>query len=146
MSISLSKFNRMHGFQVAQMLYVKLFDKITMGKVFTHSLTQPYIAIHSQPYIALHSHTQPYIALHSRTQPYIALHCHKKPYIAIYKTTKIVRALLLGERRVCVRECKHRCGVKKFNFSRGYHGSTNLKTFWSSKLDKLTLFTYSLVG
>ena len=45
------------------MLYVKLFDKITVGNF--HSLTQPYIALHShtQPSIALHSHT--YIVIHS---------------------------------------------------------------------------------
>ena len=36
---------------------------------------------------------------------------------------------------------QHRCGVKMFRFSCGYHASTNLKKLWSSKLDKFTLFT-----
>ena len=35
-----------------------------------------------------------------------------------YKTNKIVRALWLAERRVCVRVCKHGCDVKMFCFSR----------------------------
>ena len=33
-----------------------------------------------------------------------------------------------------------------FCFSRANHESTNLKKFWSSKLDKFTLFTYFFVG
>ena len=66
--------------------------------------------------------------------------------IAIYKITKIVRALWLAERSVCMRVCKHGCGVKKFCFSRSNHASTNLKKFSSSKLDKFTLFTHSFVG
>ena len=64
----------------------------------------------------------------------------------VYKITKIVRSLWLVERSVCMRECKHGCGVKMFCFSRAYHASTNLKTFSSSKLDKFTLFTHSFVG
>ena len=64
----------------------------------------------------------------------------------IYKITKIVRPLWLAGRSVCMRACKHGCGVKKFCFSRADHASTNLKKFSSSKLDKFTLFTHSFVG
>ena len=38
--------------------------------------------------------------------------------IYIYKMTKVVRALWLAKRRVCMRVCKHGCGVKMFCFSR----------------------------
>ena len=62
------------------------------------------------------------------------------------KITKIVRALWLVERRVCMRVCKHGCEVKMFCFSRANHASTNLKKFSSSKLDKFTLFTHSFVA
>ena len=55
-------------------------------------------------------------------------------------------ALWLGESNVCIRVCKHRCGVKMFRFSRGYHAGTNFKKFWSSKIDKFTLFTHFFVG
>ena len=67
-------------------------------------------------------------------------------YITCYKIAKIVRALWLAERGVCMRVCKHGCGVKMFCFSRANHASTNLKTFSSKKLDKLTLSTHSFVG
>ena len=67
-------------------------------------------------------------------------------WIIVYKITKIVRALWLAERRVCMRVCKHGCDVKMFCFSRANHASTNLKKFLSSKLDKFTLFTHSFVG
>ena len=63
-----------------------------------------------------------------------------------YKITTIVRALWLAGRSVCMRVCKHGCGVKMFSFSRANHASTNLKTFSSSKLDKVTLFIHSFVG
>ena len=63
-----------------------------------------------------------------------------------FKITKMVRALWLAERSVCMRVCKHGCGVKLFIFSRANHTSTNLKKFSSSKLDKFTLFTHSFVG
>ena len=63
-----------------------------------------------------------------------------------YKKTKIIQALWLAERSVCVRVCKHACGVKMFCCSRANHASTNLKKFSSSKLDKFTLFTHSFVG
>ena len=64
----------------------------------------------------------------------------------IYKITKIVRALWLAERSVCMRVCKHGCDVKLFCFSRANHASTNLKKFSSSKLDKFTLISHSFVG
>ena len=67
-------------------------------------------------------------------------------YITCYKITKIVRALWLAERGVCMRVRKYACGVKMFCFSRANHANTNLKTFSSRKLDKLTLFTHSFVG
>ena len=57
--------------------------------------------------------------------------------------TKIVRALWLAERSVCMRVCKHGCDVKMFCFSRANHSSTNLEKFLSSKFDKFTLFTHS---
>ena len=66
--------------------------------------------------------------------------------IIYYKITKIVPALWLAERSVCMRVCKHGCGVKMFCISRANHASTNLKKFSSSKLDKFTLFTHSFVG
>ena len=50
-----------------------------------------------------------------------------------YKITKIVRALWLAERSVCMRVCKHGCGVKMFCFSRANHPSTNLKKVLSWK-------------
>ena len=59
--------------------------------------------------------------------------------------TKIVHVLWLAKRSVCMRVCKHGCGVKMFCFSRANHASTNLKKFSSSKLDKFTLFTHSFV-
>ena len=70
----------------------------------------------------------------------------KKIIIYLYKITKIVRALWLAERSVCMRVCKHGCDVKMFCFSRANHASTNLKKFSSSKLDKFTLFTHFFVG
>ena len=63
-----------------------------------------------------------------------------------HQITKIVRALWLAERTVCMRVCKRGCGVTLFGFSRANHASTNLKKFSSSKLDKFTLFTHSFVG
>ena len=50
-----------------------------------------------------------------------------------YKITKIVRALWLAERRVCMRVCKHGCDIKMFCFSRANHASTNLKKVLSWK-------------
>ena len=73
-------------------------------------------------------------------------HGERERWIDIYKITKIVRALWLAERRVCMRVCKHGCDVKMFCFSRANHAGTNLKKFLSSKLDKFTLFTHSFVG
>ena len=65
---------------------------------------------------------------------------------SVYKITKIVRAPRVAERSVCMRVCKHGCGVNMFCVSRANHASTNLKTFSSSKLHKFTLFTHSFVG
>ena len=50
-----------------------------------------------------------------------------------YKITRIVRALWLVERRVCMRVCKHGCEVKMFCFSHANHASTNLKKVSSWK-------------
>ena len=66
--------------------------------------------------------------------------------ILFQKITKIVSALWLAERSVCMRVCKDGRGVKMFCFSRANHASVNLKKFSSSKLDKFTLFTHSSVG
>ena len=63
-----------------------------------------------------------------------------------YRISKIVRALWLAERRVCMGVCKHGWDVKMFCFSHATQASTNLKTFSSWKLHKFTLFTHSLVG
>ena len=70
----------------------------------------------------------------------------RKWTVSFYKITKIVRALWLAERSVCMRVCKRGSGVKMFCFSRANHTSTNLKKFSSSKLDKFTLFTHFFVG
>ena len=50
-----------------------------------------------------------------------------------YKITKIVRALWLAERRVCMRVCKHGCDIKMFCFSPANHASMNLKKVLSWK-------------
>ena len=52
----------------------------------------------------------------------------------------------LAVRSVCVRVCKHGCGVKMFCFLWANHASTNLKKFFSSKLDNFPLFTHSFVS
>ena len=69
----------------------------------------------------------------------------KKKCIKVYKITTIVCVLWLAEMCVCMRVCKHGCGVKMFCTSRANHASTNLKKFLSWKLNKFTLFTHSLV-
>ena len=67
-------------------------------------------------------------------------------YIKFYKITKIVCTLWLAKRSICIRVCKHGCGIKMFCFLRANHASTNLKKFSRSKLHKFTLFTHSFVG
>ena len=57
-----------------------------------------------------------------------------------------MRTLWLAERSVCVQVCEHSCDVKMLCFSRANHASWKLKKFFSLKLDKFTLFTYSFVG
>ena len=54
-------------------------------------------------------------------------------YMHIYKLTKIVRALWLAERRVCMRVCKRGCDVKMSCFSLANHTSRNLKKVLSWK-------------
>ena len=54
-------------------------------------------------------------------------------FISFYKITKIVRALWLAERRVCMRVCKHGCDANLFGFPRANHASTNLKKVLSWK-------------
>ena len=66
--------------------------------------------------------------------------------IIVYKITNIARTLRLAKRSVCMRVCKHGCGVKNCFAFRANYASTNLKKFSSSKLDKFTLFTHSFVG
>ena len=51
-------------------------------------------------------------------EPIFRLHSTALIVTVIYKITKIVRALRLAERSVCMRVCKHGCGVKLFGFSR----------------------------
>ena len=65
---------------------------------------------------------------------YIRLCKHGKRFLLLnYKITKIVRALWLAERSVCMRVCKHGCGVKLFGFSRANNASTNLKKVFEFK-------------
>ena len=66
--------------------------------------------------------------------------------ITFYEITKIVGALWLAERSVCMRVCKHGFEVKMSCFSRTNHASKIWKRFLSSKLDKFTLFNHSFVG
>ena len=49
--------------------------------------------------------------------------------ITIDKITKIVRALWLARKRVCMSVCNHGCDFKMFCFSRANHATTNLKKF-----------------
>ena len=65
--------------------------------------------------------------------------------IIFSKITKTVYALWLAKRSVCMRVCKHGCGIKMFCFSHTNHTSTNLKKFSSSNLDN-TLFNDSFIG
>ena len=66
--------------------------------------------------------------------------------IIFSKITKTVHALWLAKRSVCMRVCKHGCGIKMFCFLHTNQTSTNLKMFSSSNLDKFTLFTHSFIG
>ena len=54
-------------------------------------------------------------------------------WIIVYKITKIVRALWLAERRVCMRVCKHGCDVKMFYFSRANHASKKFEKVFEFK-------------
>ena len=68
----------------------------------------------------------------------------QREVINFIKKTKIVWVLWLAERSVYMRVCKHGCDVTKmFCCSWVNHMSTNLKKFFSSKLNKFTLFTHS---
>ena len=69
----------------------------------------------------------------------------KKKCIKVYKITAIVCVPCLAEMCVCMRVCKHGCGVKMFCTSCANHASTNLKKVLSWKLNKFTLFSHSLV-
>ena len=60
--------------------------------------------------------------------------------ITFYEITKIVGALWLAERSVCMRVCKHGFEVKMSCFSRTNHASKIWKRFLSSKLDKFTFY------
>ena len=63
----------------------------------------------------------------------------------LYKITKIVRALWLAERSVCMRVYKQGSVVKMYWLSRANHASKNLKKFSSWKVDKFTLLNHSFV-
>ena len=54
--------------------------------------------------------------------------------------------LWLAKSRVSMRVCKHGCDVKVFCSSCTNPAMMNLKKFLRWKLDKFTLFTYSLIG
>ena len=66
---------------------------------------------------------------------YYYFHCQLLYYNNHYKITKIVHALWLAKRRVCMRVGKSGCDVKMFCFSCANHASRNLKKFlsWNSK-------------
>ena len=53
--------------------------------------------------------------------------------IFFYKITKIVCALWLAESSVCMRVCKHGCGVNLFGFSRANHASTKFEKVFEFK-------------
>ena len=61
------------------------------------------------------------------------------------KITKIVRALWLAERPVCMRVCKHGCDVNLFGFPCANHASTNLKKVLSWKTRQV-YFIYPFPG
>ena len=50
----------------------------------------------------------------------------------------IVLTLWLADRHVCMRVCKHGCGVKMFCFSHDNHAGMNLKKFFSWTLNNFT--------
>ena len=50
-----------------------------------------------------------------------------------YKITKIVGALWLAERNVCMRVCRHGCVVKKFCFSRANHAKHEFEKVFELK-------------
>ena len=54
-------------------------------------------------------------------------------HIPFYKITKIVRAFWLADSSVCMRVCKHGCGVKLFGFSRANHASTKFEKVFEFK-------------
>ena len=64
----------------------------------------------------IHHNWRHQIFLHD--EPIFRLHSTTFIVTVIYKITKIVRALRLAERSVCMRVCKHGCGVRLFGFSR----------------------------
>ena len=82
--------------------------------------------------IARAKHTMLYVD-HDFCMSYSIDFSTKKMVKGIYKITKIVRALWLAERRVCMRVCKHVCDIKMFCFWPANHASTNLKKVLSWK-------------
>ena len=71
-------------------------------------------------------------------------------YYSIHKITKIVRALWLAERRVCMGVCKHGCDIKMFWMFCFFHALITQariwKRFWVENFDKFTLLSHFLVG
>ena len=61
------------------------------------------------------------------------IHFLKVVVIIFYKITKIVRVLWLAKSSVCMRVCKHGCGVKLFGFSRANHASTKFEKVFEFK-------------
>ena len=57
--------------------------------------------------------------------------------MALYKIAKIVRALWLAERRVCMRLCKHGSDVKMFAFSALVTQARIWKSFWVQNSTRL---------
>ena len=91
--------------------------------------------------MVIHSNTWLYMAIpgNSNTWQYMVMNGYTWKYMVMhgntwyYKITKIVRALWLADRRVCMSVCKHGCDMKMFCFSRPNHASTNLKKVLSWK-------------
>ena len=64
----------------------------------------------------------------------------------LYKITKIVRSLWLAERSVCIRVCKHGCGVKLLAFRALITQAQIWKSFSDQNSTRSLQFAHSFVG
>ena len=69
-----------------------------------------------------------------------------KKLVFFYKITMIVRTLLLAERSVCMRVCKHGCDMRCFAFCALIMQARIWKSFSDQNSTSLLLFTHSFVG